>query len=69
MYFCLPVLISSQSFFAREKLAMEPMNFLPVFFLAVFVTVAHKVALGATFEHSLKIVQGVPEKVSHFDSE
>ena len=43
-----------QSFLAREKLAVEPVNFLPVFLLAVFIAVAHEVTFGATFEQSLK---------------
>ena len=44
-----------QSFLAREILAMEPVNFLPVFPLAVFIAVTHEVTFGAAFEHSLKI--------------
>ena len=45
-----------QSFLPREILAVvEPVNFLPVFLLAVFIAIAHEMTFGATFEHGLKI--------------
>ena len=51
----LPVFSPVQSFLSREKLAMEPVYFLPVFLLTVLVAVAHQMAFGTALEHGLKI--------------
>ena len=48
-------------FLPPEKLAVKPVDLLPVLLLAVLIAVAHEVAFGAAFEHSLMI----PEQSLH----
>ena len=48
---------------------MEPVDFVPVFRLAILVAVAHEVTFSAAFEHGLKnlVPQGLKKDLSIID--